>query len=108
LTFQNEPLQLLLDNTIDLINRLQAENSNLSSDLTSLQADLTSLKAENARLRAKKWQITDMQGLHAQIKVEAYKEFVEELCENRVSNDPVVIAAKCLLEEKVGESNAET
>lgn len=36
---------------LDLINRLETKNSNLTSDLTSLQNDLTSLKAEN-----EKWQ----------------------------------------------------
>ena len=35
---------------LDLINRLQEKNSNLTSDLTSLQKDLTSLQAENKRL----------------------------------------------------------
>ena len=37
---------------VDLINRLQAENSNLTSDLTSLKKDLTSAKAEIERLKA--------------------------------------------------------
>ena len=36
---------------VDLINRLKAENSNLSSDLTSLKKDLTSAKAEIERLQ---------------------------------------------------------
>lgn len=36
-------------------------------------------------------------------KQEAIKEFAERLCENRVSNDAVVIAAKCLVKEMVGE-----
>lgn len=39
-----------IKNTLDLINRLQAKNLNLTSDLTSLQNDLTSLQAENERL----------------------------------------------------------
>ena len=38
-------------------------------------------------------------------KAEAYKEFAERMCEDRVSNDSVVIAAKCLLKEIVGENN---
>lgn len=39
----------------------------------------------------------------AEIKVEAYKEFADKLCEGRVSNDNTVILAKCLLKELVGE-----
>ena len=36
-------------------------------------------------------------------KSEAIKEFAERLCEGRVYNDPVVIAAKCLLKEMTEE-----
>lgn len=32
------------------------------------------------------------------------REFVDRLCEGRVSNDPVVIAAKCLLQEMTEEA----
>lgn len=38
-----------------------------------------------------------------QVKAEAYKEFVERLCEDKVSNDKTAIEAKVLLEEMVGE-----
>ena len=38
-----------------------------------------------------------------QIKVEAYKEFVEKLCDGKVSNDKTVIEAKVLLKEMVGD-----
>ena len=38
------------ENTLDLINRLEAENSNLTSDLTSLKKDLTSLQTEKDNL----------------------------------------------------------
>ena len=37
------------------------------------------------------------------LKAEAYKEFAERLCEGRVSNDPVVIAAKVELTEMESE-----
>ena len=37
---------ITLSNALDLINRLETKNSNLTSDLTSLQNNLTSLKAE--------------------------------------------------------------
>ena len=68
---------------LDLINRLQEKNSNLTSDLTSLQNNLTSLQAENERLKdhikeginlAK--QLPEMVSL---AKAEAYKEFAERL-----------------------------
>ena len=38
-----------------------------------------------------------------QIKVEAYKEFAERLCKDRLQNDPVVIAAQVELKEMVVE-----
>ena len=41
----------MLKDVLDLINRLEAENSNLTSNLTSLQNDLISAKAENERLK---------------------------------------------------------
>lgn len=34
------------------------------------------------------------EALEQRVKTEAYKEFAERLCEDRVSNDPVVIAVK--------------
>ena len=34
---------------------------------------------------------------------EGFKELAERLCEDRLSNDPVVIAVKCELKEMVGE-----
>ena len=93
------------------INRQKAENSNLSSDLTSLKKDLTSAKAEIERLKeelAIPSSIKEEDWFEAlktkeEIKAEAIKEFVERLCEDRVSNDPVVIAVKAELKEMVGE-----
>lgn len=35
---------------------------------------------------------------------EVIREFVDRLCEGRVQNDPVVIAAKCLLQEMTEEA----
>ena len=67
-----------LGNALDLINRLQAENSNLTSDLTSLQNDLTSAKAENERLRENNKAI--MQTI-ADVHTEAYKECIEKVKE---------------------------
>ena len=65
-----------LSNALDLINRLQAKNSNLISDLTSLQNDLTSAKAENERLK-KGWKADVI--LTANVKAEAVTEFAESL-----------------------------
>lgn len=36
-------------------------------------------------------------------RIEAIKEFAEYLCDGRVSNDPVVIAAKCAVKEMTEE-----
>lgn len=38
-------------------------------------------------------------------KSEAIKEFAERLCEDRVSNDPVVIAVKAELKEMTGQND---
>ena len=94
-------------NALDLINRLQAENSNLTSNLTSLQNDLTSAKAENEQLTKDKeslaYSLANAVGQKMTAKAEAYKEFADRLCEDRVANDPVVISAKCLLKELTNE-----
>ena len=68
----------------DLINRLQAENERLKENLGGMVVAMPNIaKAERH---------------------EAYKEFAERLCEDRVVNDPVVIAAICLLKELVGDT----
>ena len=46
----------------------------------------------------------DKEGQIKKAKVEAVKEFAERLCADRVSNDPVVIAATCMLKEMTGEA----
>ena len=63
----------LIPKLVDLINRLQEKNSNLTSDLTSL-------KAENERLK-KFALIRNFDEWQATIKAEAYKEFAERLKE---------------------------
>ena len=72
-----------IDWQVKEINRLQAENSNLTSDLTSLQNDLTSLQAENERLnirlRKTEHQFADIGKMYSEIKAEAYKEFEEKI-----------------------------
>lgn len=58
------------------------------------------LKAENERQKA---EIERLQKYNTEVAFKHYndgiKEFAERLCEGRVSNDTVVIAAKCLLKE---------
>ena len=76
--------QLLLG-ALNIINRLQVKNERLT---TAHPKTIESIK----KMRDK-------------AKAEAYKEFAERLCEDRVSNDPVVIAAKVELKEMVGENN---
>ena len=69
---------------LDLINRQKAE--------------VERLQEENRRL--KKYYFThDYHECHN----EAIAEFADRLCEGRVSNDPVVIAATCLLRELTEE-----
>ena len=43
----------------------------------------------------------------ALLKAEAIKEFADRLCEDRVSNDPVVISTKCLVKEMTGDAGKE-
>ena len=87
-----------LKETLDLINRKQAENSNLTSDLTSLQNDLTSAKAEIERLQKLLYSFldtrngdlvqitnTELEIIKKPIKAEAIKEIVEKLKEKKQS-----------------------
>ena len=74
----------MVRDTLALINRQKAEIEMLNKTLSE-QFD----SYENIRKKAKS---------------EAIKDFAERLCEGRVSNDPVVIAAKCLLKEMIEEA----
>ena len=119
-------MRLLID-TLDLINRQKAENSNLTSHLTSLQNDLTSAKAEIERLN----NITSASAISImadivievekkkpkfihEIKAEAIKEFAERLKEKYSQADilcPRRIVSLTekdldnLIEETAGEDN---
>jgi hypothetical protein len=62
---------------LDLINRLEEKNSNLTSDLTSLQNDLTSANAEIERLQKENETFADIGKMYSEIKAEAYKECIE-------------------------------
>ena len=79
----------LLTDAFDLINRQQSEIKRLTT-----LAKLGNMRADDYRAMRDKCKTA---------RAEAIKEFAERLCEGRVSNDPVVIAAKCLLKEMAGE-----
>ena len=95
---------------LDLITRQQAENENLKVENQSLRSAANSLKMHYEEAQAEverlKEFIVETRRCDKEIKSEARKEFAERLCEDRVSNDPVVIAAKCLLKEMVRDDNA--
>ena len=103
------------------ITRQQSENKRLGKevDLVSIQfqdlqeryeeaqAEIEKLNAENtltiSERNAFRTSFYDVLKQLKTAKSESVKEFAERLCEDRVSNDPVVIAAKCLLKEMVGD-----
>lgn len=120
----NDCMTKLYVNTLDLITRQKTENENLKVENQSLRAAANSLKMHYEEAQAEVERLKDAnntfeKAFHIQeqnikdwlpitvfnyeIKTKAYKEFAERLCEDRVSNDPVVIAAKCLVKEMVGE-----
>ena len=68
--------------TLDLINRQKAEIERLQK---AIQVQEIMLGNQDYAIK--------------EAKAKAVKEFAERLCEDRVSNDPVVIATKCLLKE---------
>ena len=100
---------------LDLINCLQAENKRLSTlaelgntranDYRVMRDRALKAEAEKERLshNLEAMAVTMSNSARAE-RHEAYKEFVERLCEDRVVNDPVVIAAICLLKELVGDT----
>lgn len=119
----------IMKDTLDLINRLQAEKQDLEIELQAMRGAANSYKAEVERLKAKcentqigynfaedeiknlkkdKYKLqkalNQSEDYRVIAKAEAYKEFAERLCEDRVSNDPVVIAAKVELKELVGDN----
>ena len=77
---------LILKNALDLINR-QKEKLEISKTKLFEQQ----LKKELHRLTVE------------EIKAEAIKAFAERLCEDRVPNDPVVIAVKTEMKFMIGE-----
>lgn len=79
----------LMEGAFGLINRQQAEIERLKEKVKGFQELWCEAESDLRTARA-----------------EAIKEFAERLCEGRVSNDPVVISAKCLVKEMTeGEKN---
>ena len=77
---------ITVQDILDLINRQKAEIERLEKlyKLAVAERD-ANVKGFTKELNA--------------IKSKAIKEFAEELCEGRVSNDPVVIAVRCAVKE---------
>ena len=98
----------LMKDALDYINRLEAENSNLTSNLTSLQNDLTSAKAEVEELRSN---LDVVNHTISYFKAEAVKEFVEKLTDKIGFNSSMIDVYEeidNLVKEMVGEESAET
>lgn len=93
--------------------KAEAENSNLTSDLTSLKNYLISADVENERLKIRlrkaEHQLDDAMKMYNTIKAEAYKEFAERLKERPTADKDVqyVFELKIdnLLKELEGNSN---
>lgn len=91
------PKSTMLEDALDLFNRLQAENEVLKArigvyETCNARKDEANrhLEAENERLKATVDSFTDIGKLYSEIKAEAYKEFAELLhcqCEN-IINQP--------------------
>ena len=77
------------DHALDLINRQKAE---IESAKKVAEEAIRNFNRMESLYRIK---CVELKVARA----EAIKEFVERLCDGRVSNDPVVIAAKCLEKE---------
>lgn len=82
------------------------------AEIEKLQSKLNCIKEENTFLRRyigihEERHLSQIIAGHKEIietaKIEAIKEFVDRLCEGRASNDPVVIAAKVELKERIEE-----
>lgn len=105
---KNKPCQEnLIQDAFDLINRLQAENERLEKEKQLLLDNHPShthrncVVINNGLIYTKT--IEDYEKWLTDVSTEAYKEFAERLCEDRLANDSVVISAKCPLKELTDE-----
>ena len=108
----------LIKDALDLITRKKAEYNNLLEQFRILdcecgrlekadenqEAEIERLKIENQAFRS----AANSYKLHYnEARTEAVKEFADELCKGRVSNDPVVIAVQAELNMTKGEAKPE-
>ena len=104
--YKGQVLSALFREALDLINR-QEEKLEAVKSLNYLQLEeLESSKAEIEKLEQNLANVTaTMAKCECCIiaRAEAITEFAERLCEDRVSNDPVVIAVKTELKMMKGE-----
>lgn len=84
------------------IARLKIEKQSMETEISTMRESVILYKVEVDRLQKYN---TEMARKHYD---DGIKEFTERLCEGRVSNDPVVIAAKCLLKEMTEGTNGES
>lgn len=85
----------LAKGALDLINRQKAEIKGLHKEnkILSVNADTAFQDGLNENRDLFKKEV------EAEIKAETIKEFAKKLCENRVANDPVVIAVNVELKQ---------
>lgn len=92
--------------TLNLIDSQQAEIERLKdgcSNCCVLRAKSETISGLNEQIEYWQRGYNDLLQENKEAKSKAVKEFAERLCEDRVSNDPVVIATKCLVKEMVGD-----
>lgn len=93
--------------TLDLIKRQKAEIEKLNIQLQGVWNMASLYKAESERWESYNENLltanTSLSNEILASKTKAYKKFAERLCEDRLQNDPVVIAAQVELKEMVVE-----
>ena len=99
------------DEAADFIQRRDAEIKELQSEIKILKDSNINLhelyQNEKEKVAKAKQKAIDIGRALKTAKAEAFKEFAERLCDGRVSNDPVVIAADALLKEMTEEAHYE-
>lgn len=92
---------------LDLIKRQKAEIEKLNIQLQGVWNMASLYKAESERWESYNENLltanTSLSNEILASKTKAYKKFAKRLCEDRLQNDPVVIAAQVELKEMVGE-----
>lgn len=91
------------DIVLDLINRQKSEIERLGNALLALMNYLNIIGCDKSDVSFIKIATDLNKQIRADIKSQSVKDFVERLCEGKVSNDKTVIEAKVLLKEMVGE-----